>query len=238
MKRTVSVLLCICFCFAFTACDFGSVSEVSNSVSAETLSAANSDMSGDDEIGNNSDNAAESADNADSTDCDESIGEVETKILIAYFSCTGTTKAVSEFLFGRLNADIFEIVPEIPYTADDLNYTNSSARATAEQNNASARPSISNTVQNMSTYDVIFIGYPIWHGQAPKIIYTFLESYDFSGKTIIPFCTSHSSGIGQSDTNLHGLCNENVTWIQGKRFGTVLSEDEIMQWIGGIDFQS
>ena len=86
----------------------------------------------------------------------------------------------------------------------------------------------------MDTYDTIILGYPIWHGQAPKIIYTFLENYDFSGKTIVPFCTSHSSGIGSSADNLHPLCDDSVIWLEGKRFAGGTSKKEIQKWLGDI----
>ena len=107
-------------------------------------------------------------------------------------------------------------------------YTN--CRADREQKDNSARPAISGTVENMEDYKIIFVGYPIWHGQAPRIISTFLESYDFSGKTIIPFCTSASSGIGSSDTNLHPLA-ENAEWISGRRFASGAIKDDVTGWI-------
>lgn len=99
-----------------------------------------------------------------------------------------------------LGADLYEITPQQPYTEDDLAYY-TGGRADQEQDDPIARPAISGSIEDMAQYDVVFIGYPIWHGQAPRIISTFLENYDFSGKTIVPFCTSHSSGIGNSDTN-------------------------------------
>ena len=131
-------------------------------------------------------------------------------MLIAYFSATNNTEGIANHLDAILDADLYEIVPETPYTSADLNY-NTDCRANREQNDASARPAISGSVDNMEQYDVIFLGYPIWRGQAPKIIYTFLESYDLSGKTIVPFCTSGSSGIGSSATNLRTLASS-ATW--------------------------
>ncbi|MGM9645891.1 MAG: flavodoxin [Eubacteriales bacterium] len=143
----------------------------------------------------------------------------EQKILVAYFSCTNTTKGVAETICGQIEgADIYRITPTVPYTSADLNYNNSSCRANREQNDSSARPEITGSVENIEQYDVIFIGYPIWWGQAPKIIYTFFESYDydFDGVTIIPFCTSGSSGMGTSATNLHSLA-PNANWKSGAR---------------------
>lgn len=152
----------------------------------------------------------------------------KTNILVLYFSATGTTRPLAEYAADILNADIYEIIPEIPYTDADLAYY-TGGRADKEQNDPTARPAISGSVSNMENYDTIILGYPIWHGQAPRIISTFLESYNFSGKTIVPFCTSHSSGIGSSDTNLHGLCS--ATWKSGKRFASGTSRLEIEKWL-------
>lgn len=154
-----------------------------------------------------------------------------TNILVAYFSATGTTRPLAEYAAVSLNADLYKITPEVPYTSGDLNYTNGSSRTTREQNDSSARPAIAGTVENMSQYDTIILGYPIWHGQAPRIISTFLESYDFSGKTILPFATSHSSGIGSSAQNLHSLAPDTVIWLEGRRFGDGTSQDEITAWV-------
>lgn len=137
-------------------------------------------------------------------------------ILVAYFSCTNTTKGRAEALQARLNADIYRIQPQEPYTSADLNYNNDNCRANREQRDSSARPAIDGRVENIEKYDIVYIGYPIWWGQAPKIIYTFLESYDFSGVIVIPFCTSGGSGMGTSGTNLHGSAPAAV-WKSGCR---------------------
>ncbi|WP_155957652.1 flavodoxin [Eubacterium sp. 14-2] len=155
---------------------------------------------------------------------------METKILVVYFSATGTTKPLAEYVAEILKADLYEIVPEDPYTEEDLAYY-TNGRADQEQNDSSARPAISGGVENMEEYDTIFLGYPIWHGQAPRIISTFLESYDFSEKTIIPFCTSHSSGIGSSADNLHSLCSDSTEWLEGKRFAGETSRGTIEEWL-------
>lgn len=155
-----------------------------------------------------------------------------TKVLIAYFSATNNTEGIANHLKAILDADLYEIVPETPYTSADLNY-NTDCRANREQNDASARPTISGSVSNMEQYDVIFLGYPIWWGQAPKIIYTFLESYDLSGKTIVPFCTSGSSGIGSSASNLHNLASS-TTWLNGQRFSGGASRSTVESWVNGL----
>lgn len=112
--------------------------------------------------------------------------EIKDEILVAYFSATGTTRLLAEYAADILDADLYEIVPEEPYTEEDLAYY-TNGRADREQNNSNARPAISGNVKDMAAYDVVFIGYPIWHGQAPRIISTFLESYDFSGKPLCRF---------------------------------------------------
>lgn len=155
------------------------------------------------------------------------------KTLVVYFSATDTTQPLAEYAADVLGADLYEIVPKQPYTEADLAYY-TDGRADKEQSDPSARPEISASIKDMSQYDVIFLGYPIWHGQAPKIISTFLESYDFSGKTIVPFCTSHSSGIGSSDTNLHALAAD-ANWLSGQRFAGGTSKNAIEKWIGSLD---
>ncbi|MDO5602681.1 MAG: aldo/keto reductase [Oscillospiraceae bacterium] len=155
--------------------------------------------------------------------------EETNKVLVVYFSATGTTKSLAEYAADILHADIYEIVPEVSYTEDDLAYY-TNGRADREQNDPSARPAISDSVENIGQYDTILLGYPIWHGQAPRIISTFLESYDFSGKTILPFCTSHSSGIGNSDTGLYSLA-QGAKWLGGRRFAADTSRGDIAAWL-------
>ena len=121
-------------------------------------------------------------------------------------------------------------MPEEPYTEADLAYY-TGGRADQEQDDPSSRPAITGGVEDMGQYDTVLLGYPIWHGQAPRIISTFLESYDFAGKTIIPFCTSHSSGVGSSADNLHSLCPDTVTWAEGTRFASGVSSGEIESWL-------
>lgn len=157
----------------------------------------------------------------------------EPKVLVAYFSATNTTRPLAEYIADGLNADLYEIVPEIPYTSADLNYNDSSTRATVEMNDPDARPAISGSVDNMERYDIVFIGYPIWWGQAPRIVSTFLESYDFDGKTIVPFCTSGSSGIGSSARNLHSL-TDGATWLDGQRFSGGTSQSAMITWVNSL----
>jgi flavodoxin len=126
-------------------------------------------------------------------------------ILIAYFSATGNTRTVAEHIAGVLNASLYEIVPEIPYTAADLNWRNRSSRSITEQYNRSARPAIRGAGASMEGYGIVFVGFPIWNGIPPRIIYTFFESHDFSGKTVIPFSTSNTTGISRSMAEIRNI---------------------------------
>ena len=136
-----------------------------------------------------------------------------------------------------MDADLYEIVPEEPYTREDLNYSNSDCRANREQNDPDARPAISGTLENPEDYDVVFLGYPIWWGQAPKIIHTFLESYDFAGVTIVPFCTSGSSGIGGSLSDIQALAPD-ANWLSGQRFEAGADQEEVARWVEGLELLS
>ena len=162
------------------------------------------------------------------------LGETDSsEILVAYFSCTGNTEKVAGYIAEVTGGELYEITPQVAYTAADLDY-GTDCRANREQNDAAARPEISGAVENMASYSVVYLGYPIWWGEAPKIMYTFLESYDFSGKTIVPFCTSGSSGIGPSAENMHGLAG-GATWLAGRRFSASASKGDIESWVNGLN---
>lgn len=158
------------------------------------------------------------------------------RVLVAYFSGTGTTRGVAQNIASALGSNtavLHEIVAEQPYTADDLNYNNSNSRSVREQRDLSARPAIANSVANMSGYDVVFLGYPIWNNDAPRIIYSFLEHESLSGKTIVPFCTSGGSGIGNSVSNIRGLASH-ATWLEGRRFAGGTSRSAVADWLNGL----
>ena len=152
------------------------------------------------------------------------------KILVAVFSASGVTKRVGEEIARVSGGDFLEIVPKEPYTSADLDWTNKRSRSSVEMNDPSARPEVIGTVANMDSYDAVIIGFPIWWGVAPRIIDTFLESCDFSGKTIIPFCTSGGSGVGRSDTALHKNVSGNVKWAKGVQINRP-NENEIRKWL-------
>ena len=154
-------------------------------------------------------------------------------VLVAYFSATGTTKGVAEKLAGVVGGDLYEIVPAEPYSDADLNWNDRESRSTREQNDKSVRPGIASETLDLSGYATIYVGYPIWWGEEPRILDTFMESYDFSGKTMIPFCTSGGSGIGSSGKNMDQLTS-GATWLDGTRFGGSVSEDELRAWADGL----
>ncbi|MGN0323836.1 MAG: flavodoxin [Candidatus Fimisoma sp.] len=154
------------------------------------------------------------------------------KSAVVYFSATGNTKEVAELLAKEIDADIFEIVPEDIYTSDDLNYNDDNSRANLEMNDDLARPAISNDLSDVSEYDVIYLGYPIWWGTAPRIIQTFLENYDISGASVYTFCTSGGSGIEQSISDLQELY-PHVNIAGGKRLNGA-DETEINEWIKNL----
>lgn len=154
------------------------------------------------------------------------------KKLVAYFSASGVTKSAAEHLAKAAGADLFEIKPAVPYTRADLDWTNKKSRSSVEMNNPGSRPEIAERLSNMEDYDTVFIGFPIWWYVAPTIINTFVESYDFSGKTIIPFATSGGSGMGKTIEVLKPLC-PGANWEKGKILNRV-SDRELEDWIKGL----
>ena len=157
----------------------------------------------------------------------------DSNVLITYFSVTNNTKKLANYAKEHLSCETFEIVPEQAYTSQDINYNNSDCRANKEQQDDSARPAIKNKLDDLSKFDTIILGFPIWWGQAPKIMYTFIESYNFEGKTILPFCTSGSSPIRSSATNLSKSAPK-ANWLEGKRFASSTSKEEIGKWLDDI----
>lgn len=156
--------------------------------------------------------------------------------LVVYFSATGNTRSVAEALADMRGAELYEIVPEQPYTNEDLDYSNDSCRANTEQNDDSARPAISGSIGNIDQYDTIFVGFPIWWGTMPRIMYTFFEAYDMSGKTIAPFCTSGGSGISSAVGEITGL-EPSATVTEGLQIGSSNAadpKDELTAWLGSI----
>lgn len=153
--------------------------------------------------------------------------------LVIYFSATGNTKAVAETIAETAGGDLYEIVPEEPYTSDDLNWTNESSRVSKEHNDPDFRPVIAGELPDLAGYDTVFIGYPSWWGEAPNIVWTLMEGVDFSGKTIIPFCTSSSSGLGSSAETLEAFTTD-ATWLEGQRFRSGVADGDVADWVKGL----
>ncbi|MBP5276840.1 MAG: NAD(P)H-dependent oxidoreductase [Lachnospiraceae bacterium] len=155
------------------------------------------------------------------------------KSLVAYFSASGVTKKVATKLASAIGADIFEIVPKELYTSADLNWMDKKSRSSVEMNDRNCRPEISSKVDDMSKYDTVYVGFPVWWYREPSIIDTFMESYDFSGKTVIPFCTSGGSGLGDSAKNMQALASE-AKVIDEKKFSSGVSEEELKKWADSL----
>ena len=152
------------------------------------------------------------------------------KKLVAYFSASGVTKKIAEALAQIEGADLFEIVPENPYSAEDLDYRVKDSRSNLEMADESCRPGISSKVEDMSQYDSVFIGFPIWWAREPSIIDTFLEAYDFSGKKIVPFCTSGTTGAEKATAHIKGIVGSDVTVEEGKRLGAEATVEDVKTW--------
>ncbi len=214
MRKILSVLMVSLLIFFFAAC--GSEKNISQESGEESTDTSEGQT-----------NESENPENPDI------LEEQATKVLVAYFSATNTTQGIAEHIANGLSADIYEIVPEEPYTDADLNYNDNNSRTTIEMNDTDARPAISGSIENMEEYDVLFIGFPIWWGEAPRIVSTFMESYDFSGKTIVPFCTSGGSGMGSSAANLEQLTS-GAQWLAGQRLNGSDSQEQVMEWVNGL----
>lgn len=153
--------------------------------------------------------------------------------LVAYFSATRTTMRAAERLARAAGADLWRIEPEVPYTTADLNWNDKASRTSRECTDDACRPAIAGRVEDMDRYDVVFVGFPIWWYVAPKIIHTFLESYDFSGKTLVPFATSGGSLMGDTDQVLHALVPDTVSWKPGKLVNG-MSEEALAAWVDSL----
>lgn len=206
MKRLIALLAVIALTLTFVACSSNSSETAAND--KETTVQAD-----------------ETKENTPAKDDSESG-----KSLVVYFSETGNTKGVAEKIAAVIDADTYEILAAQPYSDDDLDYNNEDSRATKEQNDKTVRPEIGSEKLDLSAYDTIYLGYPIWWGQAPRIMDTFVESYDFTGKTVIPFCTSGSSNIGTTGDDL-GANAGSGNWLKGKRFAGGTTQAEVEEWL-------
>lgn len=210
LKRIIALTICVIMIFALIGCSSNNNPTVSDKQETEY-------------------NRTTSEETEQKTDNDSDV-------LVVVFSATGNTKGIAEKIASITGADLFEIVPVVPYTSADLNYGNSGSRTTKEQNDPNARPAIAERI-SIEGYTTIYLGYPIWWGDAPKIMNTFVESCDFTGVTVIPFCTSGSSDIGQSDDKLAALAGSGE-WLQGKRFSSGATDNQVREWINEMSKSS
>lgn len=169
------------------------------------------------------------------TEASENVKEAG-KVLVVYYSATGNTKTAAEYIADATGGDLFELNPVEAYTKEDLDYNNPDSRVSREHEDENLRKVelVSTSVEHFSDYEEIFIGYPIWWGSAAWPVNQFVENNDFTGKTVIPFCTSASSGLGDSGKSLEKLAGTG-DWLEGKRFSSNVSEDEVADWIEGLD---
>ncbi len=218
MKKITSILLALVLVFSFAACSNNSDN------SASTANSTTSTPAGKQSTDESSDNNTDSSSNS--------------KILVVYYSATGSTKAVADTIADTTRADLFEITPVVPYTSDDLNWTNDNSRVSIEHNDESKRdvPLTKTTPDNWADYDTVFIGYPIWWGIAAWPVNNFVEGNDFTGKTVIPFCTSSSSGLGQSGDLLADMAGTG-NWQDGERFSSGASSSKVESWVNGLDLK-
>lgn len=211
MKKLVSILMGVSLIFLLTACSSTSVSQ-NNSSNVNTSSTPKDEQS----------------DNSKTGDTKEKNN------LVVYFSCTGNTEKIAKSIAENIDADTYQIIPAEEYTSSDLDYNDSNSRVSKEHDDLNSRPKISGKIENLDKYENIFIGYPIWWGEAPRIMSTFMESYDFSNKTIIPFCTSASSDIGNSADALKKICSDKAKWLDGERFSGNATNNEVDTWIKSL----
>ena len=155
------------------------------------------------------------------------------KMLVAYFSASGVTAKAAWKLSEAVGADLYEIKPEIPYSKEDLDWMDKKSRSSVEMNDPTSRPAIAGKMDGMDQYEVVFVGFPIWWYVAPTIINTFLESYDFSGKTIVPFATYGGSGMGNTNEKLAPSCPGAVL-LEGKMLNSALSQAELKVWVESL----
>ncbi len=231
MKRITAILLASMMALGLSACGGGQNTSSGEAAPAQEEAA---EPAGEEALApeaEETENTEEApAEEAASAETQDDTAAPAKDVLVVYFSATGNTKAVAEKIAAITDADIYEIRAAVEYTEADLDWNDSDSRTTHEQDDPSVRPEIGSDPVALEGYATIYIGYPIWWGEEPRIMDTFVESYSFDGIRMIPFCTSGSSGMGRSGKNLAENAGSG-DWQDGKRFGAGASEDEIRSWI-------
>ena len=234
MKKWICLILSCVLMLGLAACGNNGGSD---SAKESTPAQSTEGQKAETEAAASSETKAETKEAASEQETEGSVPATEettqSDTLVVVFSATGTTKGVADKIASITGADLYEITAAQPYTSEDLNYHDSSSRSTKEQNDKNARPEIGSADIDLKGYKTIYIGFPIWWGEEPRIMDTFVESHSFDGITVIPFCTSASSGIGRSGPNMEALAKSG-NWLNGKRFGGNVSEDELRTWIDGL----
>lgn len=245
MKRMISIIAAAALAFTLTACGGSSQAATDTQAAENSTTAAVEEQKETVEAAEQTEAQPEAAQEAAQGQEQEAAQETAAEpasetpaaahsdVLVAYFSATGTTKGVAERIASVTGGDLYEILAAEPYTEADLNYNDNSSRSTSEQNDKSVRPEIGSDDISLERYTTIYLGFPIWWGEEPRILDTFVEKYNFDGITVIPFCTSGSSGIGRSGSNMEELAGSG-TWLQGERFSGSVSEEELKSWIEGL----
>ena len=243
MKRILSIIMAALLVASLAACGSNSQTEPKETQTAtegqkesdESTDAAESETAQEDMTQPETETSAEtsSSETAEEPESEASAPAAQSDVLIAYFSATGTTQGVAEKIASVTGGDLYEILAAEPYTSDDLNYNDSSSRSTKEQNDKNIRPEIGSEDISLEGYTTVYLGFPIWWGEEPRILDTFVEKYSFEGITVIPFCTSASSDIGRSGPNMEELAGSG-NWLDGKRFGGNVSEADLQSWIEGL----
>lgn len=210
MKKVIALLAAFVLVLGLAACSGGSSSDTVGEEPSSAESAASSEQ-----------NAS---------------GEGYGNTLVVYYSATGNTEQAANYIADITGGDLFELEPADPYTDADLNYSDDSSRVVREHDNPDERnvELVADTVDNWDEYDTVFIGYPIWWGIAAWPVDTFIEANDFTGKTVIPFCTSASSGLGESGQLLEEMAGTG-NWLEGQRFSSGVSEEEVQSWLDGLN---
>ena len=238
MKKMISIIAVAALTFALTACGGSSQAATTDTQAAENSTQAVAEEQKEtaeaaEQTEAQPEEAQEAVQETAAEPASEEPAAAHSDVLVAYFSATGTTKGVAERIASVTGGDLYEILAAQPYTEADLNYNDNSSRSTSEQNDKSVRPEIGSDDIALEGYTTIYLGFPIWWGEEPRILDTFVEKYSFDGITVIPFCTSGSSGIGRSGSNMEELAGSG-TWLQGERFSGGVSEEELKSWIEGL----
>ena len=239
MKKIFAILLCAVMVFSLAACSDQNEQSLSvpESSTGESASPENSSEPAEQPGDPSSAESSEASSETPSETSSEAPGTEPTggKTLVVYYSATNNTEAIAGYIAEATGGDLFEITPTEPYTSDDLNWTNPDSRVSKEHDDESLRnvELTTTTVENWDEYDTVFIGYPIWWGIAAWPTDTFVKANDFTGKTVIPFCTSSSSGLGQSGELLKAEAGGG-NWLDGQRFQSRASEDTVKEWVNGL----